>query len=118
VDGRPGLTGLKIGRLLVKALLFALVVDLIFSVLAALRIPYVDTIWGQLIVGLIVYIPFLRLLTNEFAAPARAVSQKGGAGRAGAAGKDKAGKKDKPSRRVHYASVTRAPKALRGSRRR
>lgn len=72
-DPRPGLNKDKIIRLLVKAFLFAMVINFIVVGLAALKVPYMNTFWGQTLVMLLVYIPFLRwFMIDMTPAPARA----------------------------------------------
>ena len=75
-DPRPGLNKDKIIRLLVKAFLFAMVINLVVVGLAALKVPYMNTFWGQTLVMLVVYIPFLRWFMIEMT-PAPAAARKG-----------------------------------------
>nr|WP_221277203.1 hypothetical protein [Deinobacterium chartae] len=101
VDPRPGLTAPKVLRLTVKSFLFALLVTVLISLLRALGVPYMETLWGQLIVMLIVYVPFVRFLTAEMTPPDRALRSGRFAGKSGTVSKAKRAK------RVKYAGVKR-----------
>ncbi len=70
-DPRPGLNPGKLGKLLLKSLLFALVAVTLQLVLRAAGLRFVDTIWGTFLIVLLVYIPFARVLSADFAPPPR-----------------------------------------------
>lgn len=79
-DPTPGFNARKIGKLLAKSLLFALVAVLVQVLLRALGLRFVDTTWGTLLVVLLVYIPFARILSVDFAPPPRSAPKGGKAG--------------------------------------
>lgn len=88
-DPTPGFTVRKIGRLFAKSLLFALVAVTLQLLLRALGLTFVDTTWGTLLVVMLVYIPFARILSVDFAPPPRSrlggkTAGKGPGGKAGA----------------------------------
>ncbi|AFZ66667.1 hypothetical protein [Deinococcus peraridilitoris] len=68
-DPAPGFTLKKVGRLFAKSLLFALIAVSLQLLLRALGLEFVDTTWGTLLVVLLVYIPFARILSVDFAPP-------------------------------------------------
>lgn len=96
-DPSPGLSAGKIGKLLFKSFLFALVAVTLQGVLRALGVPFVGTTWGSLLVVLIVYIPFARLLSVDFMPPPRTSGRSGGnvdgRGASSAKGRAKSGDK-------------------------
>ena len=71
-DPRPGLHPGKLGKLLFKSLLFALVAVTLQLILRAAGLKFVDTIWGTFLIVVLVYIPFARILSVDFAPPRRA----------------------------------------------
>lgn len=72
-DPTPGFSAAKIGKLFFKSALFAIVAVLIQSLLVTAGLPFFGTTWGALVVVLVVYIPFARVLSADFAPPPRAV---------------------------------------------
>ena len=72
-DPTPGFTMAKIGKLLLKSLLFAFVAVTIQSLLVTLGLSFFKSTWGTLVIVLLVYIPFARILSVDFAPPPRAV---------------------------------------------
>lgn len=72
-DRSPGLSAPKIAKLMLRAFLFALVAVLLQTALVALRVPYMNTIWGQLAIVILLYIPFARYLAMDMVPPERGV---------------------------------------------
>jgi hypothetical protein len=100
VDPTPGFGAGKILRLVVKAVIFAFLAMLLQTVLILLRVPYVSTFWGQIVVLMIVYIPFFRWMNAEFLY--RPTAPSSGAKAGAKLGKD--GKKIKV-KKVKYSGV-------------
>ncbi|MDL2343318.1 hypothetical protein QOL99_04040 [Deinococcus sp. MIMF12] len=71
-DPEPGLTRRKLGRLLIRVLLFTVVATLLSGLLRLAGLgPYLDTWWGTLIFVLLLYIPLFRFLTVDSFVPRR-----------------------------------------------
>lgn len=99
IDPKPGITGPKMARLMVKAVLFAFIVVILQSTLVGLGVPFAKTIWLQLLLALAVYIPMARFLNAEFTPPVAGMANnsKNSAG--------KSGKSAKADKKVRYAGV-------------
>lgn len=65
VEKTPGLSVNKTVRLLVKAMLFAFLAVSLQTLLVGLKIPYADTIYAQIGILLLIYIPFFRWMNAE-----------------------------------------------------
>ncbi|PYE48680.1 hypothetical protein [Deinococcus yavapaiensis] len=78
-DPTPGFNLGKIGKLALKAFLFATALSLLQVLLLSLGLRFVGTWWGTLLLFLLLYIPFARYFVNDFTPPVRAVTTgKGG----------------------------------------
>ncbi len=62
------LTPGKVFRLMLKSLVFALAVGLLFAVLSTLGVPYLDRLWVQFGLILLVYVVAYPFLMSEFRA--------------------------------------------------
>ena len=60
------LTPSKVGRLLLKSFLFALVVGTLLTVATAFGVPYLDRIWAQFAFIFVLYLLFYRWLLSDF----------------------------------------------------
>lgn len=100
-DPAPGFTAGKIGKLFLKAFLFGLVTVLLQLLLLLIPVPavqsFVQSTWGMILLVILVYLPFARVLSADFAPPpprARTGSGRGtGSGRANRKRKKYAGVK-------------------------
>ncbi|ADV66225.1 hypothetical protein [Deinococcus maricopensis] len=97
-DPSPGLNAAKLGKLLLKAFLFALVIVVIQALLRALGLKFVDTWWGSALLVIALYLPFARYLAVDMMPPARSTG-------AGAAGARKGGRVDARK----FAGVKKGP---------
>ncbi|WP_027460612.1 hypothetical protein [Deinococcus murrayi] len=71
-DPEPGFTRRKLGRLLIRVLLFTVVATLLSGLLRLAGLgPYLDTWWGTLLFVLLLYVPFFRFLTVDTFVPGR-----------------------------------------------
>lgn len=77
-DATPGFTLAKVGKLALKAFLFATVLSLLQVLLLSLGLTFVGTWWGTLLLFLLLYIPFARYFVSDFGPPVRAAAGKGG----------------------------------------
>lgn len=94
-DPAPGFTLGKVGKLALKAFLFATVLTLLQTLLISLGLRFVATWWGTLILFLLLYIPVARFLTVDFAPPARS----------GPSGRSSGKNVKKAAKRKKYAGV-------------
>ena len=62
------LTPGKVFRLMLKSLVFALAVGLLFAVLSTLGVPYLDRLWVQFGLIFVVYVVAYPFLMSEFRA--------------------------------------------------
>jgi hypothetical protein len=104
-DPEPGFTRRKLGRLLIRVLLFTVLATLLSGVLRAFGLgPYLDTWWGTLIFVLLLYVPLARFLTVDTFVPRRL------AGQAQARGKTQTSTSaQRRKERNRYAGVRKGP---------
>jgi len=117
-DPQPGFTRRKLGRLLVRVLLFTLLATLLSAGLRALGLgPYLDTWWGTLIFVLLLYIPLFRFLTVDTFVPRRLAGRMQ-AGKGQGRGQLKASSSaERRKERHRYAGVRKGPPRGGGGRR-
>jgi len=65
VEKTPGISTNKIVRLLFKAFLFAFLAVSIQALLVTLNVPYAKTIYAQIGILILIYIPFFRWMNAE-----------------------------------------------------
>ncbi|WP_034386210.1 hypothetical protein [Deinococcus sp. YIM 77859] len=108
-DPEPGFTGRKLGRLLLRVLVFTVLATLLSGLLRLAGLgPYLDTWWGTLIFVLLLYLPLFRFLTVDSFVPRRLADQTRGKSRAQT-------RAERRRERHRYAGVRKAPP--RGGRR-
>lgn len=74
-DPTPGFTVAKIVRLFLKSTIFAFVAVTLQLILVSLGLSFFATTWGALLIVVLVYIPFARILSADFAPPPRPVGR-------------------------------------------
>ncbi|WP_027483840.1 hypothetical protein [Deinococcus pimensis] len=99
-DPTPGFTVGKIGKLFLKSTLFALVAVTLQSLLALAEhalfgTRFFTSTWGTLLIVVLVYIPFARILSVDFMVPPRTPTK----------GAAKGGRPVKRAQRKKYAGV-------------
>lgn len=105
-DPTPGFTARKIGKLFLKSTLFALVAVTLQTLLllaenAVFGTRFFGSTWGTLLIVVLVYIPFARVLSVDFMVPPRTV----GRGAAKGPALSKGGRPVKRVTRKKYAGV-------------
>jgi len=65
VEKTPGISVNKVVRLLFKAFLFAFLAVTLQALLVSLKVPYANTIYVQIGILLLIYIPFFRWMNAE-----------------------------------------------------
>lgn len=108
-DPEPGFTGRKLGRLLLRVLVFTVLATLLSGLLRLAGLgPYLDTWWGTLIFVLLLYIPLFRFLTVDTFVPRRLANR-------AQTGRSAQTRAERRRERHRFAGVRKAPP--RGGRR-
>ncbi len=97
VEKTPGISTNKIVRLLFKAFLFAFLAVSIQAILVTLKVPYAKTIYAQIGILILIYIPFFRWMNAEmiYTRPQPALRGKNGKGK----------KLSSKAKKIKYAGV-------------